>query len=288
MTTEEKNSELQRYRDILLATIDYLLDRFGGSFVVDQLDMTAEFYTQQKAQTLKNYKQRRLDRLQQRLKSLTKALQNEVDLNFATHIKEKTGFELDLFEDLKKRVDHILTLNEIRSEQELYDISTWLRYRQQESADGEVVDKLKVLLSNYHNRTHDTAKSGVARKRKSGYSETVSREVKGDIETITITISTGPKPKHWEEQVVVSPDGKRRLRITQSGDKHSASTCVVLEFPNSSGGIYGIQGIRPDVKAFWKDNHTVVIETKKEYETGMLHRKVSSYGDVIAIEYIEH
>lgn len=287
MTREEKQSELQRHRDILLATIDYLLDQFGGRFVVDQIDWTAEFYQQQKIQTLKNYKQRRLDRLQQRLRSLTKVLQHSVDLNFATYIKEKTVFEIDIFEDLRKRVDPILLRNEILNQQELNDISTMLHYCRQGLADSEMADKLKVLLSNYFKQKNDTAESTAPRKRKSGYTEVV-RTVENDIERIQVTESTGPKPKHREEQVIVSPDGKRRLRVTQLGYTKYGSTCIVLEFPTGSGGIYGTNSVRPDIKAFWKDNHTIVIETKKEYEMGTLHRTVSSYDDVIAIEYVEH
>jgi len=74
--------------------------------------------------------------------------------------------------------------------------------------------------------------------------------------------------------------------VTQWSDGKHASTYVVIEFPTASGALYGTTGIHPDVKAFWKDNHTIVIETKKDYE-GKRHKEVRSYDDVIAIEYIE-
>jgi len=74
LTPEEKQSELNRHRAILLATLDYLEERLGGSIVYDEYDPFTEYYQQQKVQTEKYFKQDRLDRLQHRLASLTKGL----------------------------------------------------------------------------------------------------------------------------------------------------------------------------------------------------------------------
>jgi hypothetical protein len=283
LTPEEKQSELQRHRAILLATLDYLKERLGGSFVYDQYDPVTEYYQKQKVQTEKYFKQHRLDRLQQRLASLTKGLQNRTDLAFALYIKEKTGYDIDIFEVVRKRVNSIIAQNEIRSQKELNDTGTMLSFYHETSADGEEVEKLKTLLTNYSERRHATSV-----KRKGEYSEVISRVEKDGIEEVTVSISTGPKPKHFEEQEAMSPDGKRRLRVVQWGDGKHASTYVAVEFPTASGAVYGTSGIRPDVKAWWKDNSTIVIETKKEYMTNTQHRQVRSFDDVISIEYIEH
>lgn len=113
MTPEKKQSELQRHRAILLATLDYLEERLGGSIVFDQYDPATEYFQQQKIQTEKCFKQRRLDRLQKRLASLTKEMQSRADLAFASYIKEKTGYNIDIFEDIRKRVNAIVAQNEI-------------------------------------------------------------------------------------------------------------------------------------------------------------------------------
>lgn len=282
MTPEQKQSELQRHRAILLATLDYLEERLGGSFVYDEYDPVTEYYQQQKIQTEKYFKQRRLDRLQQRLSSLTKGLQNRADLNFARYIKEKTGYDIDIFEDLRKSVEAIIAQKEIHSQKELNDISAMLHYYHQTSADREQVEKLQALLTGYSKQAHN-----ITRKRKDEYSEVISRVEKDSIEEMTIRVSTGPKPKHFEEQEAISPDGKRRLRVTQWGDGKLASTYVAVEFPTASGAVYSISGIRPNVKACWKDNSTIVIETRKEYTANTQHRQVRSFDDVISIEYIE-
>jgi hypothetical protein len=283
LTPEQKQSELQRHRAVLLATLDYLEERSGGSFVYDQYDPVTEYYQQRKIQTEKYFKQRRLDRLQQRLVSLTKGLQSRADFAFAPYIKGKTGYDIDIFEDLRKRVAAIIAQNEIRSEKELNDIGTMLRFYHETSADGKEVEKLNALLTDYSKRTNK-----ISHKRKGEYSEVISRVEKDGIEKVTVSFSTGTKPEHFEEQVETSPDGKRSLRVTQWGDGKHASTYVTVEFPTASGAIYSMSGICPDVKAWWKDNSTIVIETRKENKANTQHKEVRSFDDVISIEYIEY
>jgi hypothetical protein len=283
LTPEEKQSELQRHRAILLATLDYLAERLGGSIVYDQYDPFTEFYQQQKIQTEKYFKQRRLDRLQQRLTSLTKGLQHRADLRYAKYIKEKTGYTIDIFEDLRRRVAAIVSQNEIRSDEELNDIGAMLRFFHETSVNEEGVEKLKAMLANYSNQRPESSY-----KRNEEYSEVISRVEKDCIEEVTVRISTGPKPKHFEEQWVTSPDGKRKLRVAQWSDGKHASTYVAVEFPAASGAVYGMSGIYPDVKAWWKDNSTIVVETKKEYTANVQHKLIRSFDDVISIEYIEH
>jgi len=281
LTPEQKQSELQRHLAILLATLDYLEERFGGSIVFDQNDPATEYYQQQKIQTEKYFKQRRLDRLQQQLASFTKGLQNRADLAFAPYIKEKTGYDVDIFEGVVKRVDIIVAQNEIRSQNELNDVGTMLHFYHETAADEKEIEKLKLLLANYYKRTNDT--SG---KRESEYSEVISRVEKDGVEEVTVTISTGPKPKHFEEQRATSPDGKRKLRVVQWSDGKNASTYVDVIFPTASGPVFGMSGIH-NVKAFWKGNSTIVIEVPKDDTAITQHKQVQSFDDVITIEYIE-
>ena len=267
---------------MLLATIDYLQERSGGSFVYDQCDPVTEYHQQQKLLAAKYFKQRRLDRLQQRFKSLTRGLQDSTGLAFASYIKEKTGYEIDIFEDLRKRVAAIIAQNEIRSEKELGDIGTMIRIYHETAPDGEDIGKLSALLTSYVQQEQKASA-----KRKSRYSEVTSIVEKEGMSIMSVTISTGPKPKHFEEQVIVSPDEKRRLRIVEWDGGKYASTCVTVEFPTASGAVYAINGIQHGIKAWWKDNSTIVIETSKEYKANAKHNQVRSFEDTINIEYIE-
>ena len=288
MTPEQKQSELTRLRAVTLSSLDYLLERLGGSFVYDKLDPVTDYYLQQKRQTEKYYKQRRLDRLQQRLVSLTKELQNRADLSFAGYIKEQTGYDIDIFEDLRKRIDAVIAQKKVRSQKDLNDVGTMLHYCQQTSADKELIDKLQALLADYSKQTTELTAPVTFRKREAGYSEVISKVEKDGIEEATVRFSTGPKPKYLKEQEAISPDGKRSLCVTQWSDGKHASTYVVIVFPTASGAVYGTNGIRPDVKASWKDNSTIVIETKKDCTANTQHKEVRSFDDVISIEYIEY
>jgi len=282
LAPEQKHTELQRHRTILLATLDYLEEHLGGSFVYDQHDPVTDYYQQQKIQTEKYFTQRRLDRLQQRLASLTKGLQNKDALAFTTYIKEKTGYDIDIFEDLRKHVAAIIAQNEIRSPKELNDIGTMFQYFHETSEKGGEVEKLKSLLADYSKRKNDSS-----RKKKNEYSEVISRVEKEGVEEVTVKFSSGLRPKHFKEQEAISPDGKRRLRVVQWSDGKDASTYVAVEFPTASGAVYGLSGIYPDVKAWWKDNSTIVIETNSEYTAHSQNREVRSFDDVISIEYVE-
>ena len=288
MTPEQKQSELNRHRAIVLATLDYLLERFGGSFVYDQSDPLTDYYLQQKIQTERYYKQRRLDRLQQRLLSLTKGLQNNVNLGFAGYIKKQTGYDIDIFEDVRKRVDAIIAQKKVRSQEELNDVGTMLHYYQQTSSYKEITDKLTTLINDYSKLITKKTRSAASRKRDAGYPEVISKVEKDGIEEVTVRFSAGPKPKRLEEHEAVSPDGKRSLRVTQWSNGKHASTYVVVVFPTATGAIYGTNSIRPDVKASWKDNSTIVIETKKDCTANMQCKHVRNFSDVISIEYIEY
>jgi hypothetical protein len=178
------------------------------------------------------------------------------------------------------RVDVIIEQKEIRNEEELVDISTMLEIYKQTWKEAAMIDKLKSLLVNYYKS------SQVLGKQKGGYSEVISREKKDGKEIVTIKVSTGPKPKHLKEQEAISPDCNRRLNVTQWSDGKSASTYVTVMFPTSSGAIYAINGIC-DISAFWKDNATIIIKTKKEYSAHTQHNTVRSFDDIIAIEYVE-
>lgn len=50
--------------------------------------------------------------------------------------------------------------------------------------------------------------------------------------------------------------------------------------------MYGVNGIY-HVNAFWKDNATIVIETKRNYPGYTQYKSVRSFDDIITIEYVE-
>lgn len=280
--TDQDQSEFERHRAIILATLDYNYEREVGRIVFDDIDNSIKYYERQKAEIEKYYKQRRLDKLQQRLSELIKALQFQVDLNFSSYLKENTGYDIDLFEELTKCVEKIVAQNVIRNDKEANYIAMMVSYRFQTSGNKEYDKNLVQLLDTYA----DTPK-----KNKTYYSEIISEiEVDGGVETVE-RFCTGPKPELWEDEVMIAPDGNRRLTLTHVISGAHASTGIDINFDRPDGGsggsIYSLDGIHRDVKAFWKDNQTIVIETKKDYVANTKCTRVRSFADEINIEYVE-
>ena len=257
MIREMKQAALDRNRAIILATLDYHLALHAGAFVCDGVDSIADYYKQQKLQTEKYYKQRRLDRLEQRLFSLTESMRNRIDLDFGTYIKEKTGFNVDIFNELRVRVDQILLLNKIGSQKDYMDLSTMVRFYQLTGTEPEKIDRIKNImqLPMITAKRHVTYKNPFIENR---YSE------------------------------AISSDGMRRLAVEKSGKEENALTYITIYLNDVSSGFYDVRGHHPDIKAYWKDNYSIAVETKKEYIGSTKTRIIESRDEIITIEYIEH
>ena len=154
MTPEQKNSELKKHKDIILATIDYIIEGIEVGLTHDQFDTIVGYYQQQKQQTEKYYQGNRLDRLQQRLYSLTEYLRRRSDLSFASYIKEKTGYYIDIYENVRRRVNTIIEQNQIKNKKELDDVGIMLNVYKQHPVYQDKIDILKVLLIDFGKRTN--------------------------------------------------------------------------------------------------------------------------------------
>jgi hypothetical protein len=74
---------------------------------------------------------------------------------------------------------------------------------------------------------------------------------------------------------------------TTSYDSRNAHTDVSIVLQGGSGSIYCVQGANLPIKAFWKNNNTIVIETSKEYTPMIQYHIVRSFEDVVKIEYVK-
>lgn len=279
MTPEQKQTVLQRLYAIVTATLDYLESIHAGSFVLDEEDHIREHYEHQKLVAADDLKHGRLARLQRQLASQLKGLVGRVDLSYESYVKEKPGYDVDLFDGLRKRVDAILARNQIRTAKEDADVGTMLRYLEQTASTHADIEKLKSLLND---------RAGSQRRKKGVYEEVEKRTTEDGMEEVTISITTGPKPKQYKEDSVTSPDGLRRLIVIQYDDGVNATTSVLLQFANgASGPIYAAKGLRPAVTAYWENNTTVCIQTRQEYDAMPRYRQVRSFDDKVKIQYVE-
>ncbi len=278
-----KSPQSEKYKILVVSTLDYLISHYTGEFVYDGFDPVKQYHEEQKVQAEKYRKQGQLKRLQQQLEKFINRLQWNFDLGFPDYIKERTGYELNIFRDLENFGDEVLLRGEIQDEIESRKLSNLLALHKRVNMDEEKHLQLTNILSDFYKRAANQ------QKRDRGISRVIKTEEKDGIIMETIEISFGPKPKHSQMQEILSPDEKRRLIVSEwmDRDETQATTSVSISFKTAGGGIYAVEGIHPDIKAFWKNNNTVVIETSKDYSVLAQHRLIQSFEDIVNVEYKE-
>lgn len=300
MTDEEKQAELEKHRTLLFAILDYHLQYYTGSMVFDQWDPAAGYYLQEKQQTEKDYQEFRLDILQERLNKFLKRLRDRVDLNFESYIKEQTGYEIDIFGELRHRVAAIVSKGKIENDEELRNVSGMIQIYQGTAEGKEQIDILEGLIDKavgYRKTGNITSEAETSEvrhvivqlkiqppdSRNTGVAETfgTSRNL-SEAEFAEFQRQNGLLSE------ARSPDGNRQIMIQTNDSERNAFTVVNILLKGGSGCIYCARGRNLPVKAYWKDNNTVVIETTEEYLVETKHHKVRSFEDVVKIEYIEN
>ena len=85
-----------------------------------------------------------------------------------------------------------------------------------------------------------------------------------------------------------SPDKRCYATIVEHGlDSTEANTQVLLTFDKTGAGVYTVKGIHKNLKVSWKNNSTLVIETKKDFRSLTKWPQIQSFDDIIKVEYIE-
>lgn len=296
MIGEGKQAELDKYRILLFAILDYHLKYYTGSIVFDEWDPSVDYYLREKRQTEKDYREFRLDILEQRFNKFVQRLRDYVDLNFGSYVKEYTGYEMDIYEDLRHEITAIISKGKVENNEELVSVDLMIQVYRGTAVRKEQIDLLTNLIDEF-------AKS----KKSNRVIRKSDAEVKHAIvqiktppptrEYATIADTTGTVKKLSEEEfmgfqrkrgVLSSPENiGRQIAIKACGVGENAHTEVSIALKGGSGCIYCVKGENPLIKAYWKNNSTVVIETKKEYVADIRHNQISSFEDVVKIEYIE-
>ena len=160
LTREEKQSELKRLKDILFVTVDYIILQIESEGLSkNDFEVIADYYKQQKQQIEKYFQISRLDILQRRLHSLILFPIRKADLTFNEYVKERTGYEIDIFEGLRIHIEEIIAQNKITNKKQLGDVFTMMEIYRQTSVDQKKRDILENLLKNYASRLEPTKTS---------------------------------------------------------------------------------------------------------------------------------
>jgi hypothetical protein len=150
--TFEKETELERYRSLVLATLDCYIEN-------DLFHPKTEDYDPQerlrslKAKTEEHFQKGRLTRLKQWFRDLTEMQVETVDLKFNHYLRERTGYHVDIFQFYFKRINKVIEKGKITSDSQFYDINMAVdRLCQTKPVDKERLELLNGLLIAYQQR----------------------------------------------------------------------------------------------------------------------------------------
>lgn len=88
-----------------------------------------------------------------------------------------------------------------------------------------------------------------------------------------------------------SPDRSAKIEIGERGaDSTIWFTQVLMDLGSCGGGVYCAEGKDLGIKAHWKNNDTLIIETKKEYKTYSYQKNafMQCFTKKVKVVYIEH
>jgi len=107
MIKKDKQIELDYYRDLVIATLDYCID--SPDFLIQTSDFDSKKHFEScKLQTVDYYNKGRLSILKQWFRDLTEPMREGRDFEFIKYIKERTGHQIDLFADFDTRIQKIV------------------------------------------------------------------------------------------------------------------------------------------------------------------------------------
>lgn len=156
---KEKQAELEKYRDLVMATLDYHLNAKDMQIRTAGFDST-DYYRGLKVQTEEHYQKGRLTRLKQWFRDLTEMFVECGDLNFNKYLLDNTTYDVNIFQSHFHRVEKLISKGKITTDNQFYDVNIMLdQLCQIEPVDSEKIGALNKLIRDYEERKSKQAKS---------------------------------------------------------------------------------------------------------------------------------
>ncbi len=152
LNKEAKQGELAKYRDLVLATIDYYLDNKLMQIKTADFD-SEEHFRQLKTQTQEHFQKGRLTRLKQWFRDLTEMQIETCDLKFNKYLQDKTQYDIDIFKSYFQGIDKIIEKGKITTDNQFYDVQIMVdQLCQTEPVDDKKIEVLNKILLDYEQR----------------------------------------------------------------------------------------------------------------------------------------
>lgn len=144
-----KRIELAKYRDLVTTTLDYLRD--NNAFAIKSADFDSrEHFKTLKEQTIDHFQKGRLSRLKQWFRDLTEVQRETRDLRFEHYLTDRTGHDVNIFQDYYDRLDKILKKGRITTDNQFRDVSSMVDHLSQAvPLENNKVASLNKLLLDY-------------------------------------------------------------------------------------------------------------------------------------------
>lgn len=265
--------EREKNKSVLLATLNYLLEYHSNDMVFDDYSPSKLWYLEELRKTELDIQKYRSNQIKRRLDMHISLLRSKFDQGLNNYVKEHTGYEIDIFEAYKARVMPMVSRGYI-GHNDVYLIEDYLSAYETNPAEQERVAVLKDLLSEREARINKFT--------------SISEETFYSISGTARTFSDAEHLKwmsKWLLYEQIAPNRVFKLSVQISGRGENALTYVNITLGGGTGSIYGARGEKLPIKAYWKDDHHVVIETSSQYAHQWMYKQVSSYGELVKIAY---
>ncbi len=152
LNKDQKKEALLKYRDLVVATLDYYQD--NQQFQIQSAAVDSQSYYQGlKTQTEAHFQKGRLTLLKQWFRDLTEMPIETRDLKFSKYLQDKTGYDIDIFNSFYQRVDQVIAKGKITTDNQFYDVKILVdQLCQTTPVNEEKIGILNRLLIGYEQR----------------------------------------------------------------------------------------------------------------------------------------
>jgi hypothetical protein len=246
--------ELEKYKALLLATIDYELERVPSVYKADELALVQDNFSKMKEKIEKYYVADGLTKLKKSLQQFTVPLMQLGDLAFSPYIKSKTGYYVDLFANITERLQRITDRNAIKNRQELKDVIAMIALCRQTLTYKYNVAHLKNMIIDYHRLQ--------------------SKRLQ--------------QQEHYFFQVaeMSSPDFLHYIEVYEA-DNTATQIQITLRVGGKSIGFFSAEGVNLGLKVYWKNDTHIIIEHNKTLMASAKPKQIETcIGCFLQIEYV--
>lgn len=254
MANRNHISELEKYKAILLATIDYEQERVSSIYKAAELALVQNDFSKMKERIEKHYVTDGLTTLKKTLQQFTTLLMQLGDVAFSPYIKAKTGYDIDLFANISERLQKIINRNAIKNRQELKDVNAMIALCRQTSAYNYNIAHLMNLMIDYQQL----------------HSKKLQQQ----------------EHHFFHLAEMSSPDFLHYIEVYEA-DNRATQIQITLRLGGKSICFFFAEGINLGLKVHWKNNTHIIIEHSNALMAIAKPKQIETYvGCFLQIEYV--